>query len=263
MKRVDIKDSEKLNGEGLELSPFKIRLAQSAKDRDEAYKLRYQIFNEELGEGIPENALTKRDTDRFDAHCDHLLVERNGQVVGTYRLMPSSQVNKDLGFYSETEYFIKNLPLDFNKSLEMGRACILPEYRKQATLVCLFCGIRHYMNLKGCHSLFGLASLPIMSHENALATFEEIKKMGRVLEVNGVDPIPSMRIPSGTKIGDNPQIPALLSVYFQFGAYICGEPAYDPVFKCHDVLTILKLDEVGDKTWDFFDKFIRRRESAS
>lgn len=258
MKWVDLKDSEKLLGEGLEYSSFKVRLARTDADRDAVFQLRYDIFNEELGEGIPENALTKRDVDKFDAYCDHLIVEKDGKIVGTYRFLPGKKAHECGGFYSETEFNLRKLPINFNEAIEMGRACIRAEYRKQSTLVCLFCGLRHYMNIMDCRYLFGMASLAPMSHEDALATYLEIEKMGRLQSFAGVEPLPTMKVPDATVPGDKPQIPALMTVYFNIGAVVCAKPAYDPVFKCHDMLTLLRIDEVPEKSWNFFEKFARR-----
>lgn len=263
MKWVNLKDSEKLRGEGLEYSSFRVRLAQSDADRDAVFKLRYDIFNEELGEGIPENALTKRDIDRFDPYCDHLIVEKDDKIVGTYRFLPGRRAGESGGFYSETEFMLRKLPIDFNEAIEMGRACIRPEHRKQSTLVCLLCGLRHYMNIMDSRYLFGMASLAPMSHENALATYEAVKATGHVVNYEGVYPLDSMRIPEGISLGDSPQVPTLMGIYFKIGAMVCAKPAYDPIFKCHDMLTLCDIEKVQDKTWSFFEKFARRGERDS
>lgn len=257
---MDLKDSEKLLGLGLEYNSFRVRLAKTEQDRDAVFKLRYDIFNEELGEGIPENALIKRDIDRFDPFCDHLMVEKEGSIVGTYRFLPGKRAPKCGGFYSETEFLLRKLPIDFEESIEMGRACIRPEHRKQSTLVSLLCGLRHYMNIMDCRYLFGMASLAQMSHENAVATYEEVKKTGRAIEIEGVHPLENMKIPDGILAGNNPEVPTLMGIYFKMGAVVCSQPAYDPIFKCHDMLTLCHIEEVPEKTWTFFEKFARRGE---
>ena len=263
MRSVDSRESEKLLLKtGLEMAGSQIRLAQTEEDRDEVYKLRYRVFNEELGEGLPESALTGRDVDPFDQNCDHLMIERAGKVVGTYRLLPGSRVTREHGFYSETEFQIRNLPINFERSLEMGRACILAEHRKQSTLVCLFVGIRHCMNLRNCENLFGLTSLAPMSHANAVATFQKVIQLGRSRSILGVEPLPSMRIPAGVTAGPEPHVPGLLSVYFGMGATICAEPAFDPVFGCHDFLTLLSLPQVPDRSWKFLEKFAKRKSAG-
>lgn len=258
MKWVDLKDSEKLLGAGLEYSSFRVRLAQSPSDKDAVFKLRYDVFNEELGEGIPENAATQRDVDKFDPFCDHLIVEKDSKIVGTYRFLPGKRASDCGGFYSETEFKLRNLPINFNEAIEMGRACIRPEHRKQSTLVCLLCGVRHYANIMESKYFFGMASLAQMSHENALATYLEVEKLGRVKLYPGVEPLPEMKIPDGTIAGPVPQIPALMSVYFNLGAVVCAKPAYDPIFRCHDMLSLLDIEEVSEKTWNFFEKFAKR-----
>jgi putative hemolysin len=258
VKWVELKDSEKLLGKGLELSSYRVRLAQNDKDREDAYKIRFKIFNEELGEGIPENAAIQKDIDPFDPFCDHLLVEKEGLIVGTYRLLPPKKAQEAGMYYSESEFHIKKLPIDFKEAVETGRACVIPEHRKQSTLVSLFIGLRHYMNLMDCQYLFGLASLPKMSHENALATYVEIQKMGKCLRIPGVVPKEELRIPKDVQVGSTPQIPPLLMIYFQLGAFVCTEPAYDPIFTCHDLLTLCKLEEVPEKAWTFLEKFVKR-----
>ena len=67
---------------------YRLRLAESAEDREAACRLRFKVFNIELGEGLESSYQTGLDTDRFDAVCEHLLVEDklNRRVVGTYRM---------------------------------------------------------------------------------------------------------------------------------------------------------------------------------
>ena len=259
MKLIDRQESEKLLSIGLELGAYKIRLAQNDQDRDNVFKMRYMVFNEELGEGIPENAATQRDIDHFDTFCDHLIVERDNVPIGTYRLLHGQKSIASGGFYSETEFTLRNLPINFNDAVEMGRACVLPEHRKTATLICLLCGVRHYSNLKDAKYLFGLTSLAKMSHGDALATYEQVQKLGLLTHYKGVEPLDVMKVPAGTVSSQNPQIPALLSVYFEIGAKVCAMPAYDPIFQCHDLLTLIDIEAIPEKTWIFFQKFIKRQ----
>ena len=58
----------------------------------DAQRLRFEVFttapgfSEQIGD-----AATRRDADRFDAYCDHLLVrdEESGELVGCARLLPA------------------------------------------------------------------------------------------------------------------------------------------------------------------------------
>src|SRR3974390_3723154 len=52
---------------------YHLRLAVSETDRLAAFRLRFLIFNLELGEGLEAAYATGRDVDPFDAVCDHLI----------------------------------------------------------------------------------------------------------------------------------------------------------------------------------------------
>src|SRR4051812_27244208 len=71
-----------------EAGRYRLRLAQGADDRNAACRLRFCVFNVELGEGLERSYETGIDTDHFDVFCEHLLVENkdDGRVVGTYRM---------------------------------------------------------------------------------------------------------------------------------------------------------------------------------
>ena len=134
---------------------LQIRLARSSRDVRRAQRLRYQVFHEEMA-AIP-NArcrFLRRDIDAYDAVCDHLLVvdasrmdARPGRkprpmVVGTYRLLRQEQAGQ-LGFYSQGEFDIAPLLARHpgKRFLELGRSCVLPDYRTKKTVELLWHGI--------------------------------------------------------------------------------------------------------------------------
>ena len=60
-----------------------------AEDREAACRLRFKVFNIEMGEGLESSYETGLDTDQFDLFCEHLLVEDKSdrdRIVGTYRM---------------------------------------------------------------------------------------------------------------------------------------------------------------------------------
>lgn len=86
---------------------YRLRLAVTGDDLRTAQKLRFEVFNEELNEGLDEAWITGIDEDRFDAVCDHLIVEDSNtdRVVGTYRLLPGLIAQASgLGYYSAQEF---------------------------------------------------------------------------------------------------------------------------------------------------------------
>ena len=80
------------------------RIAENQLEIEKALRLRYEVFNMELQEGLPESKSTGKDRDEYDFFCDHLLViDRANQdkVVGTYRILRKTVAKKCIGFYSE------------------------------------------------------------------------------------------------------------------------------------------------------------------
>ncbi len=52
---------------------FRVSMAQTLEDVTECQRLRYLVFNCELGEGLDSSARTGLDRDQFDFICDHLI----------------------------------------------------------------------------------------------------------------------------------------------------------------------------------------------
>ncbi len=76
---------------------MEVRLAETDAEVEAAQHLRYRVFYEEMSAvPSPEMRFARRDFDRFDEFCDHLLVidraavddEGQPKVVGTYRMIP-------------------------------------------------------------------------------------------------------------------------------------------------------------------------------
>jgi len=109
-----------------------VRIAENQLEIERALALRYDVFNLELGEGLPESAATRKDRDEYDYFCEHLIVidKANGdQIVGTYRILKRSVAEKNIGFYSENEFDISNIYKLNDEAAEIGRSCVHPDYR--------------------------------------------------------------------------------------------------------------------------------------
>jgi len=148
-----------------EVGRYRVRLAQSKEDRVAACRLRFRVFNIELGEGLESSYDTGLDTDRFDDVCEHLLVEDKSEdnpgrrIVGTYRMQSGETAKANLGYYSEQEFsFAAYEPLRPG-ILELGRASIDREHRTPEVLTLLWRGIAQYANDMGLRYLIGCSSL--------------------------------------------------------------------------------------------------------
>jgi len=241
---------------GLPCGKIILKLAENEEERKAVFKLRYKVFNEELGEGLPESRKLQMDQDEYDSYCDHLMVISNGIVVGTYRLLWGPN-KPPQGFYSESEFSIKGLGLVDANTVELGRGCIQPEYRKQTTLMALFWGLHRYVLDRKARYLMGCASIPPTDHHSAEATLEKLVSMGKVQSIAGVGPLPSHAC-SGVAAQGTPQLPPLIGFYLEFGAQIIGRPAYDQVFGCHDFLMLFDMENLSEWGSELLARFDRR-----
>src|SRR5579862_854456 len=144
-----------------EVGRYRLRLAETREDREAACRLRFKVFNIELGEGLDSSYTTGLDTDRFDSVCEHLLVEDKltRQVVGTYRMQSGGTAARNLGYYSEQEFNLAPYEPLRPGILELGRASIDREHRTPEVLMLLWRGIAQYATDIGLRYLLGCSSL--------------------------------------------------------------------------------------------------------
>lgn len=152
--------------------PLEVRLAETNAEVEAAQRLRYRVFYEEMS-AIPSPSMRAqgRDFDQFDEFCDHMLVidraahDDEGQplVAGTYRLMRDRDAARAGGFYTTGEYDIAPMLAELNgkaQLVELGRSCILREYRSKAsTMQLLWRGVMVYDLRFAINLMFGCASL--------------------------------------------------------------------------------------------------------
>ena len=151
---------------------LEVRLAETDLEVEQAQRLRYAVFYEEMGAiASPRMRELGRDFDKFDDVCDHLLVvdraahDADGQplVVGTYRLTREHDAARAGGFYTAGEYdislMLNGMPPG-TKFLELGRSCILKSYRSRpGTMQLLWKGLLAYVARFDIDLMFGCASL--------------------------------------------------------------------------------------------------------
>lgn len=215
-------------------SPAEIRTSQ---------KLRYRVFKEELNAAIADNE-HGIDEDRFDAHCEHLLVRdasHDSRIAGSYRLLPGERAERVGGFYSETEFDLGDFAALRRQCLEIGRACVAPEYRGGTTLAMLWAGVLHYAMRRGYRYIIGCASVPAAVGQSSVAHLYDYLRYRHHADmyVRPLKPMP-ISVPRRFSPADI-SIPPLLLGYLRAGAQIGGPPAWDPAFGCADFFIVLPL----------------------
>ena len=140
---------------------YRLRLAESSEDRIAACRLRFRVFNIELGEGLESSYQTGLDTDQFDEVCEHLIVEDEREdnpgrrIVGTYRMQTGETAARHHGYYSEQEFNLAPYEPLRPGILELGRASIDREHRTPEVLTLLWRGIAQYATDMGLRYLIG------------------------------------------------------------------------------------------------------------
>ena len=138
---------------------IEVRLACTPDEVEAAQRLRYEVFVGEWGAQVGANG---RDADEYDALMDHLVVIDHaaaGRVVGTYRLLRHDRLGNDGVFYSSHEFDLEPLLASGKRLLELGRSCVLREYRNLPVLQKLWQAIAGYVAEHRIELMFGCASL--------------------------------------------------------------------------------------------------------
>ena len=130
----------------LRTDTIEVKLATTFAEIDAAMRLRFEVFNLELQEGLLVSYDRGYDTDAYDTYCDHLIVKDlpTGKVVGTYRLLRQSVAKRHIGFYSENEFELTKLKALPGELLELGRSCVAHSHRNATTVARLWHAIIEY-----------------------------------------------------------------------------------------------------------------------
>jgi len=225
-----------------------LSVASTAHEVREVQRLRYKVFIETLGLSALENA-DRLDIDEFDDYCDHLIVRESVtlKVVGTYRVLSPSMARRLGRFYSENEFDLGRLSHLRSRMVEAGRACIHPEYRGGSVIMLLWSGLAEYMRREHSDYLIGCASISVADGGyNAIAVYQSLQKdhaAPHEYRVTPHLPFPIRQLEAAR----SPQIPALIKGYVRSGAWLCGEPAWDPDFESADVFLMLPLANLDSR----------------
>ncbi|MEO6788227.1 MAG: GNAT family N-acyltransferase [Chthoniobacteraceae bacterium] len=222
---------------------YRTRLATAAEDLHAAQRLRFEVFNVELREGLSESWRTQRDSDRFDATCDHLIIEHvaTGKIVGTYRLQTGARAATSNGYYSEQEFDFTPFAPFRDEIVELGRACVHQDHRRGNVLDLLWRGIAAYTRERKARYLLGCSSLTSQDPALGHAMYARLAPEYLAAEQFRTMPLPAYALPHAEPLAVCPRPPRLLRTYLSVGSKICGPPALDREFGTIDFLTLIDL----------------------
>lgn len=244
----------------IEEGHYQLRFARNDEDLDAVLRLRYEVFNLELEEGLDSSHDTGRDLDRFDPVCHHLMVieKTSGEVVGCYRMQTSEMAARNLGFYSESEFDLTGFPpAVIDGSMEIGRACVARDHRSTHVLFLLWKGLALYVAANRRRFLFGCSSLTSQDPVEGKAFMDQLTRKDHLHPHFVIRPQPGFECYADGFEGDperRVKTPPLFRIYLRHGAKVCGPPAIDREFKTIDFLVLFDVDRMDPKMFEtFFD----------
>lgn len=230
--------------------------ADSEAEVRAAQALRYAVFAGELGARLPpESVACRRDIDRFDPWCEHLLVwagdAQGGErtLVGTYRVLPPDAARRLGGLYADQEFDLSALAPLRARMIELGRACVHPAWRSGGVILALWSALGRYMVERDYDTMVGCASV-------GLADGGEFASMlWYALRANYLAP-PQWRATPRTALDLHASsearpplalraMPPLIKGYLRGGATVLGAPAYDAGFHTADLPIMMRLQDLS------------------
>jgi putative hemolysin len=251
------------------IGTLQARLARDSSEVAAAQEVRFRVFYDELGAKRQYvHALEQRDADRFDAICDHLLVldttipgPEHRQIVGTYRLLRQESALVAGGFYSDEEFELESLMARHpdRRFLELGRSCVLPEYRSKRTVELLWQGIWAYCRIHGIDVMTGCASfhgtVPA-AHAEALSLLAHNFRPDPNWDVRAIAPryrsmdlMPSEAVDLRRALA---AMPPLIKGYLRIGARFGDGCVVDADFGTTDVFVVLSTDWIADRYINYY-----------
>jgi putative hemolysin len=145
---------------------YRVRSAAGPADVAAAQALRMRAFRTAVPDG-----------DRFDADCDHVLVEdvRDGALAGCFRMLTLSDGRDVARSYSAQFYDLSALRDFDGRMVEMGRFCIDPDRSDPDILRIAWGAMTAYVDENAIEMLFGCSSFAGTETADYLDAFAMLK----------------------------------------------------------------------------------------
>lgn len=245
--QIDDQSQANLQEKALKSSSASLSIswARNQDEVEEAQRLRYKVFAEEMGATLSK-AKDGLDQDLFDPWCDHLIVrdDETLRVVGTYRVLTPHNAKKLGSLYSESEFDLIRLSHLRPKMIELGRSCVHQDYRSGSVIMALWSGLGRYMMQGGYESMLGCASVSMADGGHFAASLHH-QFSDKHLSPIEYRVFPRLALPvNQLNKALDVEPPPLVKGYLRLGAKICGAPAWDPDFNTADFLTLLRIADL-------------------
>src|SRR3989304_5425916 len=110
---------------------FTFKRVETESELNEVFKLRYQVYCIECGFESTEDHPAGSERDEYDEHAVHFIArDRNGNIVGTVRLIVASELGFPIERYCKTKLDTSLIPKD--SAVEVSRLAISKLYRRRS-----------------------------------------------------------------------------------------------------------------------------------
>ena len=237
---------------GADKARFDVVWARDEEDVRQAQRLRYMVFVEEMGARltVSTGAPERHDIDIFDPFCEHLLVRAagtdgdSGPVIGTYRVLTPASAQRVGTLYSDGEFDLTRLRPLRSKMVELGRACVHPDWRSGGVILALWGALAEFMHRNRLDTMIGCASVSMCDGgHRAASLWEQLRKTHLApieWQVRARLPLPVDELQHNMNV----EAPPLIKGYLRCGAKVLGAPAWDPDFNTADLPLLLRIADL-------------------
>lgn len=236
---------------------YSIEIAKTETEIQQALKLRYRVFYEELKRNFESSSTIDRD--KFDDQCHHLIVKKNSDqsIVGTYRVQTIELAEKGIGFYTDKYYKLDTIPQDIlANGFEVGRACIDKEHRNGRVLYLLWKGFAGYLTHFNKKYLFGTLGIEEPDRKVAYAMYRGLEAEGYIHVDVTAQTREKYHLESYEGSGTNGKSALnespLLRNYLDIGCKVCSAPAYIEELKMLHLMVLLNVETISPKVRKMF-----------
>jgi L-ornithine Nalpha-acyltransferase len=245
------------------MSPINCRIAESRKEIDDALRIRYLVFAQELENIDPVRHAIPREVDSFDMleTTIHFVAYLNGAPVGAARMLtPNVEIarvtNTLYGFDLESKFDLTNLARPNIQPAETMRYCVLASARKKPVAGVMIREAVRISRRLGITHWLGSATLETTTHETAAriesvgATLgfahRDIRIAPRTMTCPSNDIRQHFLNTSACRLSQSPpsnvEFPRVLTMYARrLGARMIGPPLYDARFRGYSIPILMAM----------------------
>jgi putative hemolysin len=224
-------------------SSLEVRVVRDRALVRQAQRLRYEVLADETGAPPSDASRWQVDEDRFDIHCEHLIVRDpcRDLVVATLRILAPDAARRARGYDAEEQFDISLLGVLRERMVEAGRLSVRPGYARGGVAALMWSGLARYLVDNRLDYALACVSVGLADGgHTARSVYRSIAE--RDMSPYDCRVFPRHEMPLErlrNTIAVRP--PRALRAYLDAGAWVCGEPAWNRGFDRADIPVLLPL----------------------